>query len=345
MKLFSKISKLTLICALGLLVLTCQKEESDFTINDSSSELTPLKLKSASPSDYLQGLIEIIEGLVVDGTLNEGNAKALIVKIKNAIKSLEKGNENALNGQLNALINQVQGFINNGIILPDIGNKIINYAEGGIVLSNGSFIDSRDGHKYKVVSIGNQIWMAENLAYLPSVSPSGHLYLDYYNPVYYVYGYEGTSVSAAKATTNYTKYGVLYNLPAAKTACPNGWHLPSDDEWKQMEMAIGMSQIEADGIAERGTDEGTKLKATSGWYNNGNGTDDCGFAALPGGVLSEHFAEFTHLGERGFWWSSTEIPSSDASVYWWRILHYNTPTVFRSSHYPQNGVSVRCVRD
>ncbi len=105
-----------------------------------------------------------------------------------------------------------------------------------------TFTDSRDGNVYKFVKIGTQTWMAENLAYLPSVvgSATG----SETTPYYYVYGYDGTSVTAAKATSNYTTYGVLYNWPAAmggfsssssnpsgvQGVCPAGWHLPSEAE-------------------------------------------------------------------------------------------------------------------
>lgn len=201
---------------------------------------------------------------------------------------------------------------------------------------SGTFIDSRDGHEYKWVKIGEQIWMAENLAYLPSVSPpaeeSGT------EPYYYVYGYNGTSVSEAKATDNYITYGVLYNWPAAKTNCPPGWHLPTDDEWKQLEMAIGMSQSEADKFGWRGTDEGTKLKATSGWNNNGNGTDDFGFGALPGGFRDISNGNFHGVDYEGDWWSATETA-------WTRHLLYSASRVRRYSYFYENGFSVRCVKD
>ena len=75
---------------------------------------------------------------------------------------------------------------------------------------------------------------------------------------YYVYGYEGSTVSEAQATSNYETYGVLYNWPAVMTEgiCPSGWHIPSDGEWQTMEISLGMSEAEAASEGWRGTDEG-----------------------------------------------------------------------------------------
>ena len=86
-------------------------------------------------------------------------------------------------------------------------------------------------------------------------------------------------------------------------------HFPSHNEWKELEIFLGMSQAQADSSGLRGTDEGEKLKATSGWEDNGNGTDMFGFAALPGGNrLSEHYSNgvyfdymFANTGYFGAW--------------------------------------------
>jgi len=99
--------------------------------------------------------------------------------------------------------------------------------------ASNTFTDSRDGKVYKTVTVGDQVWLAEDLAYLPAVSPAATG--SQTESHYYVYGYEGTDVAQAKATDNYGTYGVLYNLQAAMTACPEGWHLPSDAEWTQLE--------------------------------------------------------------------------------------------------------------
>ncbi|MGI6410801.1 MAG: FISUMP domain-containing protein [Bacteroidales bacterium] len=97
----------------------------------------------------------------------------------------------------------------------------------GIAYSEDTLVnivyDARDGNAYKTVKIGNQIWLAENLKYLPSVVGPGTESES--TPYYYVYGYNGTNVTDAKATSNYATYGVLYNWTAAMDACPDGWHL------------------------------------------------------------------------------------------------------------------------
>jgi uncharacterized protein (TIGR02145 family) len=164
--------------------------------------------------------------------------------------------------------------------------------------SGSTFTDPRDGKVYQTVVIGNQEWMAENLAYLPSVvgPDTGSDTTSYY----YVYGYDGTSISAAKATENYATYGVLYNWTAAMNGaessdanpsgvqgiCPDGWHLPSDAEWKQLEMYLGMSETDVNSTGWRGTVEGGKLKeaGTTHWADpNAGANNESGFTALPGG--------------------------------------------------------------
>jgi len=218
----------------------------------------------------------------------------------------------------------------------------INY----IFVGSSTFSDPRDGQPYHTVVIGNQTWFAENLKYLPSVSPSsdGANFSSFY---YYVYGYEGTNVAEAKATTNFQTYGVLYNWLAATNACPDGWHLPTDNEWKTLEMYLGMSQSEADDYGWRGYsfDVGKKLKSTSGWYNNGNGTDELGFSALPGGWrthLPDTSGFFMGVRRYGAWWSSTSFYNARAKN---RSLYYERNEINRDGDYKGKGLSVRCIKD
>lgn len=203
-----------------------------------------------------------------------------------------------------------------------------------------TFIDSRDGNVYTAIQIGNQCWMAENLKYLPSVV--GPATESQTTPYYYVYGYDSTSVTAAKATVNYTTYGVLYNWPAAMAGssssssnpsgvqgvCPTGWHLPGDAEWTELTDFVGI-------------DAGTKLKSTSGWYNNGNGTDHYGFTALPGGDRGSD-GTFYVIEHYGHWWSAAE---GSATVAWYRRMSYSDSDVGRGSISKEFGFSVRCIYD
>jgi len=199
-----------------------------------------------------------------------------------------------------------------------------------------------DGKIYPAVRIGSQVWMAENLAYLPAVSPlnagsdaEAH---------FYVYGYNGSDVEEAKATDNYKTYGVLYNWPAAMEACPGGWHLPGDNEWKQLEIYLGMSQQQADSIEYRGTHEGGKMKEnTLLWYRYYEDTTNrIGFAARPAGIRSSYYPAFTGLEKGCTWWSSTEFNTGSV---WCRNIFYMYGAVFRIPENKKNGYSVRCIRD
>ena len=150
-------------------------------------------------------------------------------------------------------------------------------------------------------------------------------------------------------------YGKLYNWYAVndpRGLAPEGWHVPIDNKWKELEMCLGMSQSEADRMnALRGTDEGGKLKSTGTiqdsdglWYSpNLGATNESGFTALPGGYRSgTNNGAFYDLGYFGYWWSSTEYSSSNA-IY--RDLFCNIAKSYRSNLNKKDGFSVRCIRD
>lgn len=188
-----------------------------------------------------------------------------------------------------------------------------------------------DSKTYKTVIINGKEWMAENLAYLPSVNSGGSLT----RPDYYVFGYNGHDVNEAKATDNYKTYGVLYNWYAAKAACPPGWHLPSDEEWTALSYYLG-----GDSLA------GGKLKESGNvhWKDPNKGaTDELGFCALPGGSYGP--TGFFSLNFQGYWWSSTPttrvVEFTSGMVY----MQSGTSWLHRSSYYWNAGYSVRCVKD
>jgi uncharacterized protein (TIGR02145 family) len=193
--------------------------------------------------------------------------------------------------------------------------------------NNGTFKDSRDQQEYKWVRIGEQIWMAENLAFLPSVNQiaSG----SETEKFYYVYGYNGNDVNEAQTNTNYQTYGVLYNWPAAMVACPSGWHLSSDMDWNNLGTYLT-------------SDVGKKLKGISGWLDNGNGDNSTGFDAVPGGAGI--IGSQSDIGKTAFFWTST---ISDASQYWYRyLLGWSNDGIYHASAPGKSpAFSVRCLKD
>jgi len=156
--------------------------------------------------------------------------------------------------------------------------------------------------------------MAKNLAYLPSVV--GPLTGSETTPYYYVYGYDGTDVSAAKATSNYTTYGVLYNWPAASTACPIGWHLPTDAEYREIDVS-------------------REALVSAGWFNN----------IFAGARLGD--GTFFDAGNRTYFWTSTlrYWDYGEPEVWAWsRWIPKWGHTEIRTVH-RFHGESVRCLRD
>jgi uncharacterized protein (TIGR02145 family) len=195
-----------------------------------------------------------------------------------------------------------------------------------------TFIDLRDGTNYKTVTIGNQVWMAENLKYLPSItgSESGSETTAYY----YVYGYEGISVADAKASSNYNTYGVLYNWEAAKIACPDGWHLPKQAEWAELIDYLGGESVAGGKLKETGTNH---------WLSpNVGANNETGFTALPGGQRNPT-GELFDIGKYGYWWSTTEF---DYRYAWGRGMFYLDDDVITYNYFlKERGFSVRCVKD
>ena len=206
------------------------------------------------------------------------------------------------------------------------------------------------GQSYNIVIIGDQCWMAENLNVGTMInSTSGGTNNDGEqtdNGTIEKYCYDNN-------TSNCDTYGGLYQWDemmqyvttgGAQGICPTDWHLPTDDEWKTMEMYLGMTQSQADATEWRGTDEGGKLKETGQahwWSPNTGATNSSGFTALPGGLRNSS-GSFHYLGTNGYWWSSTENSGTNA---WSRSLFYGNDQVYRNYYDKTNGFSVRCLKD
>lgn len=177
-----------------------------------------------------------------------------------------------------------------------------------------SLIDSRDGKIYKTISIGNQIWMSENLAYTPT---------------------EGKYWSYNDTIHKSAFYGYLYDWETATKVCPCGWHLPSDSEWKRLTDYLGGNQTAGRKLKEAGNtywnDPSTNFKASN----------ESGFTAISGGCR-DHNGNFFGIKKVGSWWSSTE----DSTEYAWaRLMSYSNSIVYTTHNKKSWGFSVRCVKD
>ena len=224
--------------------------------------------------------------------------------------------------------------------------------ELSVSVEGSKYIDLRDDNIYTFVQIEDQIWMAENLAYLPYVSHPYEGSDD--DPYCYVYDYKGTSISPAKATDNYDNYGVLYNWASATSdthengqdICPTGWHLPTDNEWTVLTDYLTNNGF---GVGGSGSDIGKSMASTSGWSssyfwgevgNDQTSNNSSGFNALPGGYRHSN-GGFAKLGTDALFWSS----SSGGSNALYRTLIYDYGGVRLGNSYCRNGFSIRCIKD
>ena len=206
------------------------------------------------------------------------------------------------------------------------------------------FTDSRDNKTYKAVRIGGQIWMMENLAYLPKLAGVSD------TKGIWVYDYFGSSISEAKDMDTYKTYGCLYDWSTTvadsfgngKDVCPPGWHLPTDGEFTLLEISLGMDTEYRDSVGWRlnGT-VGRKLKAADGWNDDGNGSNSSSFAALPAGNRTTN-RSFVGIGGYTSFWTSTEFEDVYA---WRRYLFWNREANGRFTDLRGNAYSVRCIKD
>jgi uncharacterized protein (TIGR02145 family) len=204
-----------------------------------------------------------------------------------------------------------------------------------------------DGNTYQTVLIGNQEWMAENLRTgtyangdtIPNVTDNS-----------------SWSQLISGAWCNYqndpdydTPFGKLYNwftVVDPRNVCPSDWHVPTDTEWQELELVLGMlpSDVNIPGYRGESQNVGGKLKATTLWDEPNTGaTNESAFSSLPGSFRSNSggFSP-SALGNFGDWWSASEDSAVDA---WARILYSNNPGVFRYNYSKRSGYSLRCIRD
>ncbi len=203
-----------------------------------------------------------------------------------------------------------------------------------------------DNNRYQIVTIGTQTWMAENLkttryndgTVIPLITDGAAWSIARSNGDDAYCWYEND-------VSNLITYGALYNWNAIDTSsngnknvCPTGWHVPTNGEWDILKFYIDPIINGNVNIA------GGKMKEAglAHWNSpNTSGTNESGFGGLPGGYCSAN-GSFLSIGERGYWWSSTEYNTSNA---WYRYLYYFGAFVFKGNFGKGTGMSVRCLRD
>jgi uncharacterized protein (TIGR02145 family) len=188
-----------------------------------------------------------------------------------------------------------------------------NATDEDSMVKSGTFTDKRDKKTYEWITIGSQTWMTQNLSYKPK---SGG---------YWAYNHDDRNID---------KYGYLYAYIIAKTACPKGWHLPSDDEWRALTKFLTGEKL-----------AGIKMKSEKGWKRSDScskATNESGFSALPGGYR-DGYGTFYSINEIGYWWTSTASSAIDYA--WLRGLYYDRDYIGRYENWRPSGLSVRCVKN
>ena len=192
-----------------------------------------------------------------------------------------------------------------------------------------SIYDS-EGNKYRTIEIGTQTWMAENLRStklndgtdIPFV-PDVTLWSGLTTPGYCWFNNDSVG------------YGALYNWYTVNTGklCPEGWHVPEDDEWTLLTDYLGGKSVAGGKLRETGT---------SHWQSPNTGaTNETGFTGLPAGYRNAA-GGFNSFGSYAFWWSSTEWSSIGA---WYRDVYYGYNSVDRSNSNKKSGANIRCLKD
>ncbi len=200
-----------------------------------------------------------------------------------------------------------------------------------------------EGNIYMTAAIGTQVWMAENLkttrynddAIIPNITVNTDWIALTSDAYCWVQNDEATYKSL---------YGALYNWYAIEGGkiCPTGWHVPTDTEYSAMEMSLGMTAPQAEGTEWRGTDQGKKLKNTTGWATGQNGTNTSGFSALPTGYRSYITGISEGIGLITYFWTASDL-NEDIAAY--RRLDGDNDKVYKGGTYKRAGKSVRCVKD
>jgi uncharacterized protein (TIGR02145 family) len=207
---------------------------------------------------------------------------------------------------------------------------------------NGTVVDI-DSNVYQAVTIGNQVWMTENLrttkyndgSSIPYSIDDSSWQPGISKPAYCWYDTTGSGYKQY----NKELFGALYNwhIVGTEKLCPTGWHVPTNEEWSELVTYLGGIDVAGGKLKSTGTIEGN-----DGLWRilNRGATDESRFSAIPSGERSDW--ETTGIGFTGVWWSSTE--KNDSVVWCWYLLNGES-SIFRQDILKRPGFSVRCIKD
>lgn len=287
--------KLTIvICVLFSIFWGCSKNPTE-----PKNELPTCSITSPSNDESFE------RGSTITITANAQDTDGEILKVSFYVDGEEKGNDTSDPYSFEwQTLDESIGNHSIGIVAYDD----VDLVQSSIVTINleiltGSFTDSRDGKTYLTVKIGEQWWMSENLAY-------------------------GSEKGSIDVESFYSIKGYLYNWESANSACPEGWHLPSDNEWSVLFSYLGGKSV-----------AGGKMKSTSGWNSPNEGaTNWSGFSALPGGFASisgsNIFLRNKNVGTH--YWSSNGKAQT---------LSFDNERVTTETPSLSYFLSVRCIKD
>jgi uncharacterized protein (TIGR02145 family) len=218
--------------------------------------------------------------------------------------------------------------------------------------SNVTITDA-SGNTYPIVTIGTQVWMAENLrttkyrdgSNIPIVTDNtqwaNNINAGATSPMMCWYNNDQAIYTANKFGALYNWYAINPATNGNKNVCPTGWHVPTYAEWTTL---INFLDPNADGGLQTPNKAGGKMKSTGTQYwksPNTDATNSSGWSGLPGGGRSYRDGTFDGIGASGVWWDSED----DIGLIWTLSLSYNYGDVNGGNPSKSNGLSVRCLRD
>ena len=307
-------SILTVILSV-IVLLSCQKDDEPKPEDDElkPAELSSILIKTAPIKvDYYVGDVLDLSGLVITLVMDNDESED-VAFLDFEIRGITCSPINGTELVSNLSVVTVTHSASNKTV-----DQTINYMK---------FTDI-DGNKYKIVKLGEQFWMEENLkttkyndgTAIPLVTDD----TEWRNLISSAYCWYNNDKNS------YSSHGALYNWYTVNTEklCPIGWHIPNDEEWKQLEINMGMSQSEADKEGWRGTNEGSDLKGI-------------GFTDFIG---ERYDYGFKGIDISSNWWTSSESSDYNTNA-WTRTIRFDFSDIYRTTVEKQKGFSVRCVKD